>query len=441
MKLFDLSNEEVVATEAYVPNEDMVEEIANLQNEIVMSCEAMSEGVATVERLETMLASHENLPEAVKSDVAYCNVATENISMVCANIGLAPMVQVSVESIDDKELGSLSTEDIKATIQKVINAVKKMFLKVIAKIKQFITKLVHNGKRLDAKLDALKKIVNDPNAEDISKDASIEHKVLDKSLKFSTFILAELNVTDKIDLNVDFFTKLMHYSTEYKSENYISMFSLPKNLLNASGEEAKKIFSEYVKDSSSLFKSVSMLIKFFNDKLNDDPSLKDTYVKTESEYKNCVPIRLDNGKISGTISYFNTENAESYIGYKSYNVNTKDVIDMFDKVDIELPNIDSVKGFLNSIKKPSGALSEISKKGDAEIKSSKDLLNKLEDTLKDTEDSDSDKDKKFQNSVIAQSITEAYSVIPKVVNANIINYYNNINNILDLISTYIVVKK
>jgi len=438
MKLFDLSNEEVVATEAYVPNEDMVEEITNLQNEIVMSCEAMTEGLATVERLETMLASHENLPKNIKSDVAYCNVATENISMVCANIGLTPSVQVSVESIDDKELGSLSTEDIKATIQKVINAIKKMFLKVVAKIKQFITKLVHNGKRLDARLDAFKKIVNDPNAEDKSKDADVIKKLLNKSLKFSTFILAELNVENKIDLDINFFTKVVDYSAQYKSDDSISMFSAPENLLNATGEEAKEIFSEYVKDGSELFKSITMLIKFFNEKLNEDPSLKDTYVKTENTYKTCVPIRLDNGKIGGTITYFNSETAQVHMKYKTYNINTKDVIDMFDNVNIELPNVDGIKSFLSSIKKPSEVLSKISKTGDDELKSSKDLLKKLEDTLKDT---DSDKDKKFQNSMITQSIAEVYSIVPKVVNGNIINYYNNMSNILDLISTYIVAKK
>jgi len=434
MKLFDLSNEEVVATEAYVPNEDMVEEITNLQNEIVMSCEAMTEGLATVERLETMLASHENLPKNIKSDVAYCNVATENISMVCANIGLTPSVQVSVESIDDKELGSLSTEDIKDTIQKIINAIKKMFLKVAAKIKQFITKLVHNGRRLDARLDAFKKIVNDSKAEDVQDEK--KEILLKKLKKFTTLFSAALDDGASGSLTLKQLDTLISFSSEYK--NVDSSIEVPEELMNAfmngfaDPENEDKIWADIVKRYEHNYKTLfgKLLHNLAKNKIEGDDEKK---IVTDIKIQ---PIRVDGDVISGMIYYMYTKNKdkepELMLKFMSFKCDQDRVFHDTSSEKVSVPDLADVKKFISGIEKPSSVLSKLSKGGEEDLDTTERSIKRLEEIVKD-DDSESVR--------ISSKINEIYSIVPKVVNGNIINYYNNIVNILDLFSAYIVVKK
>jgi len=354
--------------------------------------------------------------------------------MVCANIGLTPSVQVSVESIDDKELGSLSTEDIKDTIQKIINAIKKMFLKVAAKIKQFITKLVHNGRRLDARLDAFKKIVNDSKAEDVQDEK--KEILLKKLKKFTTLFSAALDDGASGSLTLKQLDTLISFSSEYK--NVDSSIEVPEELMNAfmngfaDPENEDKIWADIVKRYEHNYKTLfgKLLHNLAKNKIEGDDEKK---IVTDIKIQ---PIRVDGDVISGMIYYMYTKNKdkepELMLKFMSFKCDQDRVFHDTSSEKVSVPDLADVKKFISGIEKPSSVLSKLSKGGEEDLDTTERSIKRLEEIVKD-DDSESVR--------ISSKINEIYSIVPKVVNGNIINYYNNIVNILDLFSAYIVVKK
>lgn len=412
-KILDLDNKSEIV---YTANEDMVEDIGTLSQEINIGLEAMSNGIATMKNLKSIMIKHNELPENIKHNISYCNIAAENLKIICTNIGLEPMINISVEDTNN-DIATLSTEDIKDTIKTVIKALKKIFLKIVAKLKLFITKLIHNGDRLDSKLEMLRNLIASGGYENISNKTNDAALILIKKFGSVLYALDGSNFIPRFDK--DMIAALIKFSAEYKaSEGYVK---LPDMLASTSDKQKQQdITKKFITDISTDPSSALFAAAF------------KSYIDAENNNwvdMSVQPIRIDGDTISGIVTYMDNK-FETGMKFASYKVDIENVV-MKKKITLTFPTISELNQIFQILGKPSKVLKQLSELGNADLKSTEEALKgmeKIANKLGGDDDS------------INDLIMNTYNVVPKVVNGNIINYYNNVKNILDFISTYIVTK-
>jgi len=239
-------------------------------------------------------------------------------------------------------------------------------------------------------------------------------------IKFATLYHALDSVNLKTLLTKDVISDLLEFSATYKSTS--EHVKLPIELSKAnSTDEYKNIVSKFSDDIAEISTGkifAAEILKLANEKHKN------------VEIYNVQPIRVDGTSLHGVITFID-EKDDVRTEYVKYTLS--DFGSEFEKMvsEMSVPRPKELLELLNAIGTPSTVLDKLSKEGETDAKNSESSLKDLEGISK-----------QIGGTGVAPGhlITETYNIIPKAINGNIINYYNNVKNLLDYVG-YIYVAK
>jgi len=393
-------------------NNDTNVEYVDLTNDM-LSIENMfnvvDESIATMNDLDKSISIESSIPDSLKEDKHVVMLSIEHINTLRASVGLPKNVTTSnVDTID------LSIEEKVGLFKKIILAIKKMYLKIVAAIKKFVVKLVNNGKVLDKRLKELKDNIN-PNA----KPGSIDIK---ENLRLENYFATILDVYRNLDLNDTYkiIEESMSVIDTYKSISEVTeaVTIWTRDEEKANEEDNPLTFAPSFIDNMNKreateneFKNKALHILI----ISYSVQYKDSGIDDKSKNKGVI-IRADGDTLEGLIEVPDKDGVKEYVLYK-----TKNTINIGSGSTFTTLAPNDMLNIINKIGTPSKAIDNFWKLGKKDIKAGDGLI-KIAEELGNNPSASHDGLSKF--------VTMILNLIPRVVNSNVIGYYNTINNII-----------
>jgi hypothetical protein len=183
----DDSSEVEINIEPGVPAEVEVKaaEVAEDANEIQQETESMEDAVADAETLDMIANTAEkSVEEGEGMDPVAAEIAEVAVESIYARLGVERKAIPSLESFGSagsrKSATRIAIEDWKDTVKKVWEAVKKFFVNLYEKIKNFILNVINTFRSLEKAAKSMKARVLDLKGE--AKEKTIKDKSLAKGL-------------------------------------------------------------------------------------------------------------------------------------------------------------------------------------------------------------------------------------------------------------------
>lgn len=402
-KIFEeIGNEELMDSKN-VEYVDLSKDMLSIENMF----NVLDESIITLNDLDTSISMESLIPKELRDDKHMVMLSVEHINTLRTNIGLSKSVNVSsVNTID------LSIEEKMSLFKKIIIGIKKMYLKIVAAVKKFVVKIINNGKVLDERLEELKHTINKD-----SKATTIDVK---ENLKLKNYFATILDTYMSLGLKdtkviIDHALSVIEtYKSTAEITEAVTVYTRDeKNMKDGPLDFPSKIISDINKrekiEEAFRNKALQSLIISYstrNENSGIDPKGKN----------NGVIIRADGGTLEGLIEVPTDDGIGEYVLYK-----TKKTVKSGGDDSITSLTPKDMLDIINKIGTPSKHMNELSSVGDDDVKAG-DMLVKVSEKFADNSDG--------AYNDLSKIISMSLNLIPKVYNANIIGYYNTVNNII-----------
>ena len=435
-KLFDNEiNEslEEINDEVYVVNEDLVEELTLTQVSIEQDINLLVDTCNKIDIYSNNIGN-ENLSDELKNNIEFAKFSLENINVMRTELGLPTKEYIFSSEETIESINILSIEEKQGIISKMVLAMKKLWYKIVAAIKGFITKFIHNGKRLAAKKLSIE--VELKQLSESNKVAINNISLSDMEFLFNKFPYLQYDSLIGFAASSKYNDKLEKIVNIIKDSVLLAMdcprtTKLSDSILENAKKEASKRDDWYrygfLKDTNNRLHTTfygvpeydlrnkflgvfrKLLIKNYNESL-----------KVHEDHETaCLVYRYDNNNIHGLI--------DTKDGFDLHKMNVKLTFSESYSCK-EVMSINSIREILDIIISPFKALEKILDLGNEDIKKANivyDELMKIEDVADDSAKELSD------------VLRLHMKLVPSMVNGEVINYYNIVNNTLDVINMYI----
>lgn len=462
-KLFE--NEENTESFTTAPSQlDMLsieEATIELNNEMLAiesMFQAMDTGNEQLEVLSRTLAVENMLTPEMLSDRAFIALSTVNFDNIKQSLGY-----VSTNTVAAEDMTTLSVEEKMNVFRELINGLKKLYLKVLAAIKKFFVNLVHNGKNLDAKLGILLKEAEDKKSTyTVIENELVFEKIISK-FKTVTTVMPISGYSSALDL-MDTILDNINNPLDVNSIASISADSITSKIKEIAQEGAlkaadkrnsenaqkyghkidsdaeykyytnvyKEIYDKLSKESHTLYFTEALVNGYDNEfKVNNKFKIAGYATRYDGDHLHGVVVEdhsLNGGKTEfSKMKYYKMDSVGT--GKNSKNANSYD--DVLKAFQDKKVSYDDIRAMLKKIKQPSLKIKELIKDGEIALDKGNYILNTISEINLRNENG--------ENRGLNDLITNTLDIIPKVTNANVINYHNNLSNIFYVLSEYIKV--